>query len=173
MLTLSYRTLGALVAAAVVAGWLSASVATPPPVASQELPGRRTPAAATVATIPALALDMAGRPTPRPSGSRNPFAFGGARGSVAASAATVSADSAAPVDATVPAPAVSPAPRWSLVGMATDAAARLTAVLAGASGVHLVTLGDRLPDGAEVTGIAAGQITLRTPDGETYVLRLP
>ncbi|MGE3472456.1 MAG: hypothetical protein AB7O28_19040, partial [Vicinamibacterales bacterium] len=138
---------------------------------TQELPGRRA-RAADVAAIPTLVLDVAGRATPRPASGRNPITFGGTRASEPVGAAAI-ADGLARAEAPRQEPALAPGPRWSLAGMATDAAAGLTAVLSGPGGVHLVKAGDRLPDGAEVIEIADDRVTLRGADGDTRVLRLP
>ncbi|MGE3473182.1 MAG: hypothetical protein AB7O28_22745, partial [Vicinamibacterales bacterium] len=129
MVTLSYRTLGAVVAGAVVAGWLSASVATPPRVVSQELPGRRA-RAADVAAIPTLVLDVAGRATPRPASGRNPFTFGGTRASEPVGAAAI-ADGRARAVAPRPEAALAPGPRGARARMATVAAAGRSAGQAG------------------------------------------
>jgi hypothetical protein len=176
MLGPSHRTAGLLAAGALVVGWLSASLVVPPSAISQsrEAASRRFAAP----PIPPIELASVAAPRLRPSGGRNPFAFGapstprdldpadrGGRGEEPAaianeSAAAAGADRAAPVSV------------WRIAGVAFDAATGHTAIVVGDGRVHLLKVGDQFA-GAEVIEITASQVTLNPPAGDPIVLRLP
>lgn len=61
---------------------------------------------------------------------------------------------------------------WRLIGIATAEDGR-TAVIAGRSGVQLVRLGDRLPDGRAVLDLTETTVTLGHDAGPPLLLRLP
>lgn len=177
MRTASRRTLWVLLAGAVLTGWCSASIVSPPSAGTQGLPPRRAPSGID-AVIPPIPLAIALPRTP-PIGQRNPFAFATTRPPSAAETA-VAGGLAVPL-ASPPGDAVATAASpasidadagWRLIGSATDAAGR-TAILAGPHGVHLVRLGDRLPNGRTVLDLTETTVTLGHEALPALVLRLP
>jgi hypothetical protein len=174
MLGPSHRTAGLLAAGALVVGWLSASLVVPPSAISQSRAGTARPPAAP--EIPPIALSSVAAPRLRPSGARNPFAFGaapapgpGATGDDAGRSDEVAAIADDPAGA---GPAGEPAPAWRIAGIAIDAAASYTAIVVGDGNVHLLKVGDQFA-GADVIEITASQMTLKPPAGDPIVLRLP
>jgi len=178
MRTDSHRLVGTLVALGFLAGWFSASWVSPPTAATQVGPARTAVAPSDV-PMPRIALDAVRAPD-TPVTTRNPFAFSDPRPAAPraeARLARVVTDGAAslapdaPADAS--APVVPPAPVWHVFGIAADADGRYTAVVSGGGDVWLLTVGDRLPDGASVAEIDATGLVLTTPDGSRLTLRLP
>lgn len=179
MRTDSHRLTGTLVALGFVAGWFSASWVSPPTAATQVGPARSAVRPPDV-PMPRVALDAVRAPDTTPVTARNPFAFSSARqaaplaGSRLARAVTEGAVSLAPdMPADTPPSVMAPAPAWRVVGIASDADGRHTAVVAGGGDVWLLGLGDRLPDGASVAEIDAAGLVLTAPDGARLTLRLP
>lgn len=170
MRTGSHRVTGTLLALGFLAGWVAAVWVSPPPVVTQTAPPRPTPATPAVA-MPRVALDRVAAPDARPETRRNPFAF---RDRDLAARPHVTAPDAAP-----PAPdlAVEPANDadrlpWRLVGLASSDDGVSTAIVSGQGDVHLLRIGERLPDGVEIVGIDGRQVTLRLASGDTRVLDL-
>lgn len=176
MLTVSYRVAALLAAGAVLVGWLSASLVVPPTLVSQARPQARRVITPTP-PIPALALEAVRAPRVRPDLGRNPFAFSG-RAAREEPSRDVAMPAAAPVVPTeIPeglaeASASTPAVPWRLAGLATDAAAGVTAIVTGDGDVHLVRAGDTL-DTATVEDVSANTLTIRLATGQTITLRLP
>lgn len=175
MLTVSYRIAALFGAAAVLVGWLSASLVVPPTLSSQERPPARR-VVPTPPPLPPLALDAVHAPRVRPALARNPFAFGG--GSEEArehrrepvDAAPLPIAPATSLDSI--AAAATPAMTWRLAGIASEADGGRTAILTGDGDVHLVRAGDVL--GADtIEDVAATSVTLRLASGRTVVLPLP
>lgn len=177
MRSTSRRTLWLLLAGAVLTGWCSASIVSPPAAGTQMLPtspGRGT----SDLTMPSVALAPAVPRTP-PTSVRNPFAFGALRTD---GPATPPAGTTRPDDWRVDVPGRdSPTPDaggdpvesgWRLIGIATAAGGH-TAVLAGPGGVQLARVGDRLADGRTVLALTDAAVTLGLDDGRPIVLRLP
>jgi hypothetical protein len=169
MRTGSRRVTGTLLASGFLAGWVTAVWVSPPPVVTQTAPPRPAPAAPAI-DVPRVSLDRVAVPGTRPDGRRNPFAFrdGEAGPRVAATAAAAAS----------PAPTAAPAAEtdlfpWRLVGMATSDDGTATAVVSGLGDVHLVRVGDRLPDDSAVTAIDGRLVTVRLASGESRVLELP
>ncbi|MGE3276137.1 MAG: hypothetical protein AB7O67_13570 [Vicinamibacterales bacterium] len=162
------------------AGWLLGSVVAPPGAAGQE-PAVATgprPIGRSDAPAPPLAerlkLRLADAP-PEPLPDRNPFRFGPARPRAEAPgppAATGNSEEAPPLPLFPPPP---PAPRYVLSGMAANGEGEgrvLTAIIRDATGLHFMTEGQRLPDGATVTAVTESTVSLVLPDGGTMTLSL-
>jgi hypothetical protein len=168
------RTVGLIGAACLSAGWLVASLLTPPVARLQSLPERRGDAASrgdsasTAEPTPMLQLEWRRTEQP-PVPRRNPFVFG--RRGVAvpdgdiASGGSESAEPLAP-----PPPPRVTTPPYSLSGVAVTGDAR-TAVLSDGSTVHLVTVGQTI-GGYSVVAVDDDAVTLTDAAGERFVLRL-
>jgi hypothetical protein len=172
MLGPAHRTAGLLAAGALVVGWLSASVIVPPSAISQSRAAAATRPPDPV--IPSIALATIAAPRLRPSGARNPFAFGAAHAAAASrvEAGRVAERSAAADEAAATVEVAESAPVWRIAGIAFDAAAGHTAIVVGDGQVHLLHVGDQFA-GGEVVEITATQVTLKPPAGDAIVLRLP
>lgn len=64
-------------------------------------------------------------------------------------------------------------PTRRLVGLASSDDGVSTAIVSGQGDVHLLRIGERLPDGVEIVAIEGRQVTLRLASGDTRVLDLP
>lgn len=174
MRTGSHRATGLLLALGFLGGWITASWVSPPAVTTQAPPARPRPAPPAV-DIPRVALHRVRVPDATPKTSRNPFVFR-ERAVAPAAAARPASEPADAAPATAPVPAADGVPSlpWRLVGLAhgSDGAAP-TAILSGRGDIHLVTPGDRLPDGSEVVSIEGTRLVLRLPDGASRTLDLP
>ncbi len=180
MRTDTHRLAGTLVALGFLAGWFSASWVSPPTAVTQVRPARPVAPPPDV-PIPHIALDAVTAPETTPASARNPFVFSdrpvAGRAVVArrdpAMPAFAPGDDTSPADPAPPVAADPPPPPWRVVGLATDAEGRLTAVVAGAGDVFLLGLGDRLPDGSSVVEIDGTGLVVSTPAGERMALRFP
>ena len=174
------KTVVFVAASCLTAGWIVASVLTPPVARVQVLHERR----AAQSRPPVESFETAysehlrwrlqqapAPPTPR----RNPFVFGDRPRSDVRSETSERRESEPRNDAplTVAAP-VPVGPVYALAGMATSQSAQgpvRTAVLSDGHGVHLVKLGDAI-GGYTVTAITETTVTLEDRAGTQYVLRL-
>jgi hypothetical protein len=167
------KSVGLIGAACLSAGWLVASLLTPPVARVQTLPQRRTAATAQADEAPTpITLLPLGAPSASaaPLARRNPFVY--ARRAGPDSVAMPLAETA-PTGAGVAPPPAAPAvvaPHYTLSGIATTGDAR-TAVLSDGTSVHLVTTGQ--PIGAyTVVAVSESSVTLADAAGEQFVLRL-
>lgn len=174
---MSRQTLGLIVAASLLAGWLLASTMSPPVASSQVAPARR-PAAVPARVEPAfeqLRQRLAEAP-PAPVVTRNPFAFDERHPPASEDAAPPAA-----VDAPAGAPAPweaapPPAPSVLLSGIATEAGEagpRRTAILSLNGELWMVVAGEALPDGRRVVRVDEDAVVLADPSGHESVVRLP
>lgn len=170
------KSVGLIGAACLSAGWLVASLLTPPVARLQTLPERRTVATPQVDEAPAtpallLPLRTASAVAP-PAARRNPFVY-------ARRATPDSSDMRAGPDTPrqggadgLPAPAgpTVVAPPFTLSGIAATGDVR-TAVLSDGTTVHLVTTGQSI--GAYlVVAVSDDAVTLADTAGERFVIRL-
>lgn len=178
MRTGSHRVTGTLLALGFLAGWLSASWTSPPAATTQTTPARPRPVAPAV-DIPRVALHRVAAPDATPAARRNPFVFreGGPRGAAPRSPAFVdtAATAADTGGAVAPEAIAAPPPLpWRFVGLAHGAdGASVTAIVSGRGDVHLVAVGDRLPDGAEVAALEGTRLVLHLADGSRVAFDLP
>lgn len=179
MPTTSRGALWLLGAGVILTGWWAVSVVAPPS-ADTRSPDARSARPSASAAIPALSLTTGAARTP-PTNVRNPFAFANPRSSSVVAGAP---GSGGPADAPVSALVGSDAPEvdavddgagWRLIGLAERGASGRTAVISGPGGVHLVTVGDHLPDGRVVLelGESTASIGGGSRGGAVLVLRLP
>lgn len=169
MRTGSHRVTGTVLASGFLAGWITAVWISPPPVVTQTAPPRPTPVTPSV-QVPRVALDRVLVPETRPETRRNPFAFHdrepAPRPAAPATATPETAEAvAAPVE-------LDRFP-WRLVGLASSEDGASTAIVSGRGDVHLLRVGERLPDDTEVVAIDGRQVTVRLASGESRVLDLP
>ncbi len=169
MRTGSHRVTGTVLASGFLAGWVTAVWISPPPVVTQTVPPRPTPVTPSV-EMPRVALDRVLVPETRPETRRNPFAFRERESSVPPLAATPAVTEMA--EATVAAAEIDRFP-WRLVGLASSEDGASTAIVSGRGDVHLLRVGERLPDDSEVVAIDGRLVTLRLASGESRVLDLP
>lgn len=170
---MSRQTLGLIVAASLLAGWLLASTMSPPVASSQVAPARR-PAAVPARVEPAFAQlrQRLAEAPPAPVVTRNPFAFDERRPPASEDAAPPAAvDAPASWEAAPP-----PAPSVSLSGIATEAGEagpRRTAILSLNGELWMVAAGEALPDGRRVVRVDEDAVVLADPSGHESVVRLP
>lgn len=170
------KSVGLIGAACLSAGWLVASLLTPPVARVQTLPERRTAASPQVDEVPATAalllpLRTASTVAP-PAARRNPFVY--ARSATPDSGGMRAVPGAPPrgADDSLPAPAgaTAAAPQFTLSGIAATGDVR-TAVLSDGTTVHLVTVGQSI--GAYlVVAVSDDAVTLADAAGERFVIRL-
>lgn len=175
MRTGSHQVTATILAAGFLGGWLSASWIAPAPVTTQVAPARPAPVAPVV-VMPHVALARVQAPDTSPVAARNPFVFrerGPASPRATSTGAAMTTTDVAVTTDSVAAPAEPPAPAWRLVGLATAADGRVTAILTSASGLQLAAIGAHLPDGSEVAAIDGTRVTLRLTGGALLALDLP
>lgn len=169
MRTGSHRLTGTVLASGFLIGWLTAVWVSPPPVVTQTAPRRPAPITPAV-EMPRVALARVVAPGTRPEARRNPFIF---RDHEFAPPARTTADAAPAIaDVAAAAVAVDRFP-WRLVGLASSEDGASTAIVSGRGDVHLVRVGERLPDDTEVVAIDGRHVTLRLVSGESRLLDLP
>ena len=173
--TLTSRGIGLMVATAVAAGWLGASLTQPEPPAQS-------------ARVSASRRSLEPRPVPRadklrellstpplPSRGRNPFVYG-PRVPVARDHQQHGDEGVAPA-AVVPAmPIAPPPPIFRLSGIASNTengAPVLTAIVIDDGSMVFVKAGDRLSNGYSVVRVEEMSVTIVDATGSTQTLRLP
>lgn len=174
--TLTPRSIGLIVAAAVAAGWVGASVLREAPPAQTRVPSARRPLG--VQTVPrADRLRERVQVAPLPNLGRNPFVYGQrvARPPIAVYGdAGRSAVADAPPAATAPAPSPLPVVRLSGIASNTDAGTTtLTAIINDNGALVFAKAGDKLPSGYSVVKVDDMSVTLADAAGATQILRLP
>lgn len=168
---MSRQTLGLVVTASLLAGWLVASTVSPPVARSQVAPARRAAAAPTAAepAFAELRQRLATAP-PAPVVTRNPFVFDG-RPKAEVHDAPPAAVEAPDWEAAPPA-----APRLLLSGIASAAGEdgpRRTAILSFNGELWMLAAGESLPDGQRVVRVDEDAVVLADPSGRELVVRLP
>jgi hypothetical protein len=161
-------------AACLSAGWLVASLVTPPVARLQSLPVRRAEApsetrGATLDTPPVLRQPVVTTSAP-PVARRNPFVFGRAETTAGASSPSAAGDvTSGDVPQEPMAPTVE-APPYRLSGIAITGDVR-TAVLSDGTAVRLVQVGQTLGR-YTVVAVTDNTVTLTDSGGAAFVLRL-
>jgi hypothetical protein len=175
-LMMPVKTVAVIGAACAFAGWLLASVLTPPVARLQSLPERRAVRAAATPEAPAafserLHWKLQQAPAP-PTPRRNPFRFGARTSATAVAVSTSTGTVAAAEGPLATAPPAPPPLTLSGIGIATSEAGDvLTAVVSDGQSVHLVKVGDSVA-GYRVIDVTDGSLTLEAPSGARRVLRL-
>jgi len=165
--TLPPRSVAAIGAVCLIAGWLLASTLTPPVARLQSLPDAPArPAGATAQSPPAPAVQWApSADAAPPAARRNPFSFGRRAQPQSRVASTPAA-----IDATL-APPAPVGPAYSLSGIGISGETR-TGVVTDGQSVYIVKPGDSL-GGFQVVAVGPTSVTLLASSGEHYMLRLP
>ena len=173
-ISLTARSIGVMVSAALAAGWLGATLT------HDAAPGQSPRSAVTtrprdVATVPhAEKLRERMAEPPLPSRGRNPFVYG-ARSATIRDHQLHGNESAAAVEP-APAPVVPPPPVFKLSGIASDTengVVVLTAIVIDNGTMVFAKAGDKLSNGHSVVRIDEQSITLIDASGITQTLRLP
>jgi hypothetical protein len=174
-LVLTPSSVGLMVAAALAAGWLSATLTQSPPPAQSSRPGGVR--ALGTAPIPhAEILRERLKEPPLPSRGRNPFVFGARapRSSASPAFRDREAPVAAPPMAAVP--YEPPMPVFKLSGIASAAEGDttvLTAIMNDNGAMVFVKTGDKLSNGYSVVRVEETSVTLSDATGITQTIRLP
>ena len=173
--TLTSRSIGLLVATALAAGWLGASLTRPAPPAQSAAPSNaRRP----VATRPVPRADklreLLASP-PLPSRGRNPFVYGPRTAPVTRDHQQHGDEIVAPA-AAPEMPAEPALPIFRLSGIASDdkdGAQVLTAIVIDNGSMVFVKTGDKLSNGYSVVRVDEMSVTIVDASGITQTLRLP
>jgi hypothetical protein len=172
-ITLTPRSIGLIVSAALAAGWLGASAAqqpTPAQSTSRSVAKRTEPM--TVPRAEKLRERLA--EPPLPSSGRNPFVYGARTAPVIRDHQQHGEEAVAPQAA--PVPSVPPPPVFKLTGIATNAengVAVLTAIMSDNGLMVFVKAGDKLSNGYSVVRIDEVSATIVDASGVTQTIRLP
>lgn len=170
------KTVALVGAACVTAGWLLASVVSPPVARVQTMPERRAPRQEPVPPTDAFTeqLELRMRQAPAaPTPRRNPFVFGNRSRVAAPEPSVVETLPVPPLDE--PAMAISAGPAYTLSGLAltaTDSGPVRTAIVSDGTTVHLVKAGERLGDYL-VSKVSDDVVVLTDAAGRQLLLRLP
>lgn len=173
--TLTSRSIGLLVATALAAGWLGASLTQPaPPAQSASVAPARRPAAPRPVPRADKLRELLASP-PLPSRGRNPFVYGPRTAPAARDHQQHGNEIVAP--AQPPAmPAEPPAPIFKLSGIASDnenGTPVLTAIVIDNGAMVFVKTGDKLSNGYSVVRVDELSVTIVDAAGITQTLRLP
>ena len=173
--TLTSRAIGLMVATAVGAGWLGASLMRPEPVAQSSTvsPSRRPVESRAVPRADKL-RELLATP-PLPSRGRNPFVYG-PRVPIARDHQQHGDEGVAPAPVVPAAPLAPPAPVFKLSGIASNnenGAAVLTAIVIDNGTMVFVKAGDKLSNGYSVVRVDEMSVTIVDATGITETLRLP
>lgn len=175
-MTLTPRSVGLIVVAALATGWLGATV-THDATVQQSRVQNRTPMPIGVTTVPHAAKlreRLNKPPLPRPG--RNPFVYG-SRVSPRRSSGNRAYEAETPAaPAPVAMPAVPPLPVIKLSGIATDVkdgVTVLTAILNDNGSVVFAKAGDKLSNGYSVVSVDELSVTIIDASGVTQTIRLP
>jgi hypothetical protein len=173
--TLTSRSIGLLVASALAAGWLAASLAqqAPPAQASAVAPARRPVAPKPVPRADKLRELLASPPLP--SRGRNPFVYGPPTTPVTRDHQQHGDEMVAPAE-TPAMPAAPPVPIFRLSGIASNnenGAPVLTAIVIDNGVMVFVKTGDKLSNGYSVVRVEEMSVTIVDAAGITETLRLP
>ena len=172
--TLTPRSVGLMVAAALATGWLGASLTQDTAPAQSSRPAGPRPLGVPAAMPRAENLRQRLSEPPLPSRGRNPFVYG-ARAPMPSS---VRDQHDAPIEAPpmAVAPYVPPMPVFKLSGIASNAeggATVLTAILNDNGAMVFAKAGDRLSNGYSVVRIEETSVTLADATGITQTIKLP
>lgn len=175
--TISSRAAGMMIGAALVVGWMSASLTQGPPPAQSSRPGGSRFTLGGSAPIP-RAEKLRERLTepPQPARGRNPFAFGSRAPRSRGVEMREGREAEAPVEMTAIAPVEPPLPVFKLSGIAMsteNGAAVLTAIVIDNGAMVFAKAGDRLSNGHTVVRVDEHSVTLVDAAGVTQTLRLP
>ena len=173
-LLLTPRSVGLMVAAALTAGWIGASITQEPSAEQSRVPSGPRPLGTSPVPRAENLRQRLAEPA-LPSRGRNPFVFA-ARPSIRSTAfrdrsSTTTEIPAAPVYE--PAPAL---PIFKLSGIASNAeggASVLTAILIDNGAMVFVKAGDKLSNGYNVVRVEETSVTLSDASGITQTIRLP
>ena len=174
-MTLTPRTVGLIVVAALASGWFGATVTHDATVQQPRVPNR-TPMPIGVTTVPQaekLRERLNKPPLPRPG--RNPFVYG-ARVAPRRSSGDRADQAEMPAAAPVAMPAAPPLPVIKLSGIATDVkdgVTVLTAILNDNGSMVFAKAGDKLSNGSSVVSVDELSVTIIDADGVTQTIRLP
>jgi hypothetical protein len=175
-LVLTRPTVGLIVAAALAAGWMGATISQgPAPAQSARVGGGPRPIGSSANAAPrAERLRERTMEPPLPSGGRNPFIFGARRPSPAPSFRnrSVEAEAVPPMAAMPVAP---PLPEFRLSGIASstqDGAAVLTAIVIDNGTMVFAKAGDKLSRGYSVVRVEEMSVTLQDAAGVTQTIRM-
>ncbi|MBY0495419.1 MAG: hypothetical protein K2Y23_14500 [Cyanobacteria bacterium] len=172
--TLTSRSVGLMVATAVAAGWLGASLTQPePPAQSSSLSTPRRSIESRPVPRADKLRELLATP-PLPSRGRNPFVYG-------PRAATARDHQQHGNEAVASAPGVEvpmapPAPIFKLSGIASNqenGAAVLTAIVIDNGSMVFVKTGDKLSNGYSVVRVEEMSVTIVDAAGVTQTLKLP
>ena len=173
--TLTSRSIGLLVATALAAGWLGASMMQPAPPAQSASVRPARPAAASRPVPRADKLRELLASPPLPSRGRNPFVYG-PRSAPAARDHQQHGEEIVATAETPAMPAEPPRPIFKLSGIASDnenGAQVLTAIVIDSGSMVFVKTGDKLSNGYSVVRVDELSVTIVDATGITQTLRLP
>jgi hypothetical protein len=171
--TLTTRAIGLMLATAVAAGWLAASLTQPDAPAQSAAPAgaRRSVEPRPVPQADTLRARMV--QPPQPNRGRNPFVYG-SRTLATRDHQRHGSEVVAPV--TPPEPVAPPLPVFKLSGIAANSengAAVLTAIIIDNGAMVFVKTGDKLSNGYSVVRVEELSVTIADAAGVTQTLRLP
>jgi hypothetical protein len=175
--TLTPRSVGLLVGAALATGWMAASIAQDPaPAQSRTATGTRAPLGVTPGVPRAERLHNRVIEPPLPARGRNPFIYG-PRAPRSRSSGERAVESSLPAAAPpIAGPVEPPPPLFTLSGIASNmenGATVLTAIVIDQGSVMLVKAGDKLSNGYSVVRVDDLSVTIADASGVTQTLRLP
>jgi hypothetical protein len=172
-ITVTSRSAGLLLAAALTLGWVSASL-TQSPVPEQTSRGSAVTRQAPPAVVPhAERLRQRLAEPPQPSRGRNPFVFG-SRTASTRDHQRHGDEVVAP--APPPMPVEPPLPVFKLSGIAStaqDGSTTLTAIIIDNGSMVFARAGDKLSNGYSVVKVDEMSVTLVDAGGITQTIRLP
>jgi hypothetical protein len=174
-LVLTPRSVGLMVAAAVAAGWLGASIAQGP-VAEQSSRGAGPRPIGSPAPVPRAEIlrERLSEP-PLPSRGRNPFVYG-ARAPRSTTSFRDRPEPPVEAPALPVVEALPPMPVFKLSGIASSAEGGvnvLTAILNDNGAMVFAKAGDKLSNGYSVVRVEETSVTLSDASGITQTIRLP
>jgi hypothetical protein len=173
--TLTSRSIGLLVATALAAGWLGASLAQPAPPAQSPTMSNARRSVATGPVPRAEKLRELLAAPPQPSRGRNPFVYGRRTAPSARDHQQHGDEAVAPPSAPAM-PLAPPPPIYKLSGIASNTengAPVLTAIVIDNGSMVFVKTGDKLSNGYSVVRVDEMSVTIIDATGITQTLRLP
>lgn len=174
---LTPRSVGLMVAAALAAGWMGASITQDPPAAQSSRPADGVRPVGSPALVPrAENLRQRLSEPPLPRRGRNPFVYG-ARAPIRSTSFRDRTDTRVDSPVTVPVETVAPlTPLFRLSGIASNAEGGttvLTAILNLNGAMVFAKAGEKLSNGYSVVRVEETSVTLADETGITQTIKLP